>query len=162
DPHRSLTTEYPYVSVHRARHPEAVRLFQAFRKHGIRDDHGWPSKIPDRQVEVSYDVLENRLALFVYNWVHRRIEMLRRYACEPGKALDMKLATMGEELRRSRLNADFLDDVSLLRHPLRTPTMVLLHVPAYRYVLSLYLEMSRRMAVQILEPLLEAPLDNLP
>jgi predicted component of viral defense system (DUF524 family) len=67
-----------------------------------------------------------------------------------------------ELLRRARHEASFLDEVSPLRQIPATVTMVLLKRPDYRSLLQSYLHFRRSAFVELDEPGLEAPLENLP
>jgi predicted component of viral defense system (DUF524 family) len=65
-------------------------------------------------------------------------------------------------LQQAQRQANFLQEVSLPAHLPMHLSMVLLKHPPYRAALEGYLELHRSAAVQLEEPALEAPLENLP
>jgi predicted component of viral defense system (DUF524 family) len=163
DPHRILRKVDVWVGRERVRRLEPVGMIAAFRRAENIDQTRLPVHVPDVRVEHTVDVYENRLLKAYHDQVTVR---LRRLAAAFGAANQMTGLLETEELlsqlSRARLAAAFLDQVSDPGHQPTRVTMVLQKRPEYRALLRGYLEFRRSAFVELDEPALEAPLENLP
>src|SRR5581483_11731637 len=100
---------------------------------GNLDGAGRPLQVQSRFVEHHTDVYENRMVRAFVDEVAVRLLALHRAldrAQQP--ALAAETITLLAELHRARLQAPFLDDVSVPTMVPTTVTMVLLKRPDYR------------------------------
>jgi predicted component of viral defense system (DUF524 family) len=164
DPHLVLKKTEQWVAGAQVRRLEPAGLIAALQKpNNIEAGTRLPIRVPDVRVEQHVDVYENRLLRSFHDQVARRLRRLRA-ALEARKQygpLD-EVDELINDLRRARRNASFLDDVAPLAQAPTRVTMVLLKRPEYRAVLEGYLRFRRSAYVQLQEPALEAPLQNLP
>jgi predicted component of viral defense system (DUF524 family) len=164
DPHRILIKTEHWVERGRARRIEPTGLVAAFRKASNVDvETRLPHQVPDVRVELTADVYENRLVRSYHDQVDIRLRRIKA-AFQARNLLLVVLDVEGLErtLRRARLAASFLDEVKPPAHLPTKPTMVLLKRPYYRALLESYLEFRRTAFVELDEPNLETPLENLP
>ena len=96
--------------------------------------------------------------------VNTRLRRLWLEASSPtgNLAVAQTAGTLVDRLTRARQDCRFLDDVSDLTEPPTRLTMVLLKRSEYRAALEGFLEFRRSAFVRLDEPLLAAPLTNLP
>jgi predicted component of viral defense system (DUF524 family) len=164
DPHRVLTKTERWVENGQVRRLEPLGLISALRKPGNLDTTTQlPLHVPDVRVEHSVDVYENRLLRSYHDQVAGRLRRLGA-ALEARKMLSalVEVEELIGDLSRERLGASFLDEVTCLTHVPTRVTMILLKRPEYRSMLESYLRFRRSAYVQLEEPALEAPLENLP
>jgi predicted component of viral defense system (DUF524 family) len=163
DPYAVLHSHSFWVPVERARRVRPAELTRAYtRGHNIGAER-IPERVPDTRVEHTVDVYENRLLRTFHDEVQRRLHRLLlrlETTTKADSAADAR--DLGEELRRARLEASFLDQVGVPHHLPTRLTMVLLRRPEYRAALEGFLEFRRATSVRIEDPALEAPLKNLP
>jgi predicted component of viral defense system (DUF524 family) len=163
DHHRVLTKTEVWVPRERVRRLEPVGLARAIRVPLNLDSDFRPLRVPDVRVEHTVDVYENRLVKLYYEQVVLRLRRLRTVF-----EADRQLVALGETevlyrlLAVARRDAAFLDEVALPESLPTRLTMVLMRRPAYRAALEGYLEFHRVAYVELDEPLLDAPLENLP
>lgn len=147
----------------RARRIDPSRLAQAFSRPANLDKTNRPLLVPERPVEHSVDVYENRLLKAFHDQVNVR---LRRLLVALQTVQHATLAADTELLLRrlvaARRAAAFLDRVAELTEPPARITMVLLKRSEYRAVLEGFLEFRRRTLVKLDDPAIDAPLENLP
>jgi predicted component of viral defense system (DUF524 family) len=164
DPHRVLRKHDEWVERHRLRRLEPVGLIAAVRAPNNFDlELGLPLQVPDVRVEQTVDVFENRLLRGYHDQVRSRLLRLHAaLSAEDSLAAVVEVEDLIARLRRARLAAAFLDEVAPLDQVPTRVTMVLLKRPEYRSILESYLRFRRSAYVQLDEPALEAPLENLP
>jgi hypothetical protein len=162
-PYRVLQSYETWTERKRARRVDPTRLIQAFSYAGNLDEHDLPIRVPERRVEHSVDVYENRLLKAFHDQVNakarRVLEALRQRKSD---ALAAEAAELIERLVFARRSARFLDEVTALAESPSHVTMVLTKRPEYREALEGFLEFRRRALIQLREPALDAPLENLP
>jgi predicted component of viral defense system (DUF524 family) len=162
-PYQVLRTHETWTERERARRVDPTRLVQAFSRAGNLDEHHLPIRVPERRVEHSVDVYENRLLKAFHDQVNskarRVLEALRRRKSD---ALAAEATQLIERLAFARRSARFLDDVTALAESPSRVTMVLTKRPEYREALEGFLEFRRRALIQLREAALDAPLENLP
>jgi len=155
DPHRILQSVETFVPLDRLRRPEPVALRRAlYTAHDV-DDEGRPLRAPDRRIEPSVDVPENRIVRALVELVRRRLAALDRggrFAVE-----DLRGAV---DLARRR--APFLDAVGPLAAPPSKPTLVMVRHPFYRRALALWRDLTQGLAVTLDEPKVDAPFRDVP
>jgi hypothetical protein len=175
DPHRLLHASEPWVPAERARRPHPARLVQALSRGGNLSDRGLPQQVLDTRVVHSFDVYENRLVRAFHDDVklhlRRLVDVLHaEVASHPSSWVTppetwqplAEARQLRRDLRRARLHAEFLDEVSPAMHQPLQLTMVLTRRPAYRSALEAYLEFHRSVWLRLEEPALETPLEELP
>jgi len=164
DPHRQLIKTELWVRAERARRLEPVGLVLAMRMPNNLDSVTQrPIEVPDVRVEHTVDAYENRLTKLYHDQVDLRLRRLAAaFQASNQLAAVIETEDLLATLRRARQDAAFLDELSLPAHVPMRLTMVLLRVPAYRAVLQGYLEFRREAYVELDEPTLESPLENLP
>jgi hypothetical protein len=164
DPHRQLIKTEEWVQAERARRLEPVGLMRALCVPDNLDrDKRLPYRVPDVRVEHSVDVYENRVVKLFSTQVGSRLHRLTAFFAESNQLAGLEQAeTLAAELARALREASFLEDVSLPTHPPSRLTMVLLRRGPYRAVLERYLEFRREAYVELDDPGLNVPLDNLP
>jgi hypothetical protein len=162
-PHQVLESTDVWTPRDRVRRINVVRLHQAFAKAHNLDENLLPLRVPELRVEHSVDVYENRVVRSFHEQVNLRLRQLRR-AAENAKNAAMLASTQAllTDLSRARMEAPFLDEVSDLTEAPTRLTMVLLKRSEYRAALEGFLEFRRSALVQLDEPLLAAPLTELP
>ncbi len=153
EPHGMLATHGLMVPSQRARRPTIGGLARAFRQGGNLQADGRLSRIEDSRVEMSLDVVENRLVRAVTDQVGWRLRRLVPLAAT---------ASLMETYRNALRCVPFLSAIPPLTGPPRAVTMVMLKRPAYRRALKLLQELRQEPALELREPGLDAPLDNLP
>jgi hypothetical protein len=162
-PHRILRTEDIWTRREHARRIDPTRLHQAYARQKNLTNHVVPLQVPERRVQYTADVYENRLLRTYHDQVDSRLRVLCRAASRlKDETISEKAESLLWELTRARREASFLDDVSELTEPPSRLTMVLLRRSEYRAALEGFLEFRRSALVQLEEPLLAAPLTNLP
>jgi len=154
DPHRTFVSTDVWVRRERARRLHPARLPLLLARGGNLDADGMPERVPELRVEHTVDVYENRLVRTFHDQVANRVRRLRH--------VDGEFAVLAGQLGRARRRASFLDDVRPPAHAPDRVTMVLLKQPHYRAALEGFVEYTRTAAVQLEEPALEAPLENVP
>jgi hypothetical protein len=162
-PHRILASVDTWTLRERARRIDATRLHQAFARPTNLTEGLIPIRVPERRVEHTVDVYENRLLRAFHDQVNLRLRALgKAAAAAKSAAVRDQVDRLVFELSRSRSDAAFLDEVSELREPPSRVTMVLLKRSEYRAALEGFIEFRRRALVRLDEPTLAAPLENLP
>jgi PD-(D/E)XK nuclease superfamily/Domain of unknown function (DUF2357) len=164
DPHQVLRQHEVWVDRSRVRRLEPVGLIAAIRApNNLDHERRLPLRAPDVRVEQTVDVYENRLVRSYHDQVHTRLRRLHAaLSAERAYGVVLEVEELTAQLRRARITASFLDDVGPLEQiPTRT-TMVLLRRSDYRSILESYVRFSRSTFVQLDEPGLDAPLENLP
>lgn len=163
DPYAVLQAHSYWVPVDRVRRLRPTELTRAYmRGHNIATER-IPERVPDERVEHTVDVYENRLLRCFHDEVHRRLRrLLQRLEAMTNPDPATEARALLEELRRARLEATFLNDVGLPRHLPTRLTMVLLRRPEYRAAFEGFLEFRRAASVRLEDPVLEAPLTELP
>jgi predicted component of viral defense system (DUF524 family) len=164
DPHRQLVKTEQWVRAERARQLEPVGLAQSLREPDNLDrETRLPRRVPDVRVEHTVDVYENRLARLFCDQVALRLRRLNAFFATNNQLAGLaQTEVLLKTLERARQQASFLDEVSPLTHPPERLTMVLLRRDPYRAVLERYLEFRREAYVDLVEPGLSLPLENLP
>lgn len=166
-PHRVLHETALWVPRRRVRRIGYAGLREAMRRPANLEP-GWPyprpRRAPDRRVEPTLDVYENRIVRAFAGEVAARLsrlgESLRERTRSSGLAVE--IARLSDRLRTARRIASFLDHVSSLAHAPRQLTMVLLRRPEYRAAFEGWLALHRSMSLRLREPALDAPLGNTP
>ncbi len=162
-PHLVLRTTEFWARVERARRPHPTRLTQAMVLAGNLDGAGRPARVLDTRADPTADVYENRLLLAFAEQVSTRLRRIRRVLASTSQlALAEEAATLTVRFEGARRRAAFLSEVAYPSFLPEQTTMVLLKRPPYRAALEGWLEFHRVVAVRLEEPLLEAPLENLP
>ncbi len=164
DPHRQLIKTEQWVRAARARRLEPVGMLRALRESDNSDrESRLPRRVPDVRVEHSVDVYENRLVKLFSDQVSTRLRRLHAFFCTSSQLAGVaQTEALIARLDRVRRQASFLDEVTLPTHPPSRVTMVLLRREPYRAVLERYLEFRREAFVELDDPGLNLPLDNLP
>ena len=162
-PHRILASVDAWTLRERARRIDPTRLHQAYAMPRNLTKQLIPIRVPERRVEHTVDVYENRLLRAFHDQVNLRVRALQKAAATANNtAVRDQAAAVAFELSRSRRDASFLDEVNELREAPTRVTMVLLKRSEYRAALEGFIEFRRRALVRLDEPLLSAPLENLP
>jgi hypothetical protein len=164
DPHRQLVKKEQWVAAERARRLEPVGLVRAVLEPGNVDPRrGLPLRVPDVRVEHSVDVYENRLVKVFHEQLVLRLRQLRAvFVANDQLAGVAETEALLARLKIARREATFLDEVALPAHTPTRLTMVLIRRAPYRAVLERYLEFRREAYVELDQPGLDVPLDNLP
>jgi predicted component of viral defense system (DUF524 family) len=153
-----------WVNRDRVRRLEPVGLIAAIRRtRNLDEETLLPDQVPDVRVEHTVDVYENRLVKAYHDQVALRLRRLA--AAFEAESLLEPLAESEDlliRLRRARRDAAFLDDVTDPEYLPTQTTMVLLKRPPYRALLRSYLDFRRSAFVQLDEPGLETPLQDIP
>jgi hypothetical protein len=162
-PHRVLYAQDAWTRRERARRIDPMRLYQAYAKQSNLNEAHIPLHVPEKRVEHTVDVYENRVLKTYFDQVNLRLRSLLHAATRLStQEVATRAAELLEGLSRARHEASFLDEVAELSEPPTRLTMVLLRRSEYRAALEGYLEFRRSALVQLDEPLLAAPLTNLP
>lgn len=162
-PHRVLRTTEFWARGERARRPHPTRLTQALVLAGNLDSAGRPARVLDTRADPTADIYENRLLLAFAEQVGTRLRRIRRVLASTSQpALTEEAAALAAQFERARRRAAFLGEVAPPSFLPERTTMVLLKRPPYRAALEGWLEFHRVVAIRLEEPLLEAPLENLP
>jgi PD-(D/E)XK nuclease superfamily/Domain of unknown function (DUF2357) len=162
-PHRALESADHWRHRSRARHIDPTRLIHAFAKAGNVGRDGLPVIVPERRTLPTTDVYENRFLSLYYTQVLRRLDAVSAaIGRRPDPRMTFDVADLRSRLVRARNRATFLNDVQVARLTTVGPTMVFLRVREYKAAFEGFLELNRRLLVELREPLLEAPLTNLP
>jgi hypothetical protein len=162
-PHRILQAMDVWTRREQARRIDPTRLYQAFARRENLTENLIPLHVPEKRVEHTVDVYENRLLRAFYDQVNMRLRALVQDAARVGDvALAEQATALLDELGQARREARFLDEVGELTEPPARLTMVLLKRSEYRSALEGFLEFRRSAVVQLDEPFLVAPLTNLP
>jgi PD-(D/E)XK nuclease superfamily/Domain of unknown function (DUF2357) len=164
DPHVVLVGNEVMLPRERVRRIQPARLAQAYASSRKLDRAGHPERLPDYRVQHTADVYENRLVRVYHDQVQRHIRRLhaRIRPNSRAAATATELDQLGKTLASARREATFLDDVTLPRQLPRQLTMVLLRRAEYRAAFEGYLEFHRTLNIQLDEPALDSPLENLP
>ena len=162
-PYQALRGSDVWTDRDRARRIDVTRLAQAFGQPGNLDEHRLPIRVPERRVEHSVDLYENRLLKAFHDQVNDRVRQLARAPrTRRSERLSREAQELTSRLASARRAARFLDRVSDLVEPPSRITMVLMRRSEYREALEGFLEFRRRVLVRLHEPALQAPLENLP
>jgi predicted component of viral defense system (DUF524 family) len=162
-PHRVLHAKERWVEPHQARRIDPVRFALAFRRSSSLSADGLPALVPERPVELSVDVYENRLLQTFYEQVDLRLRAVIRALKDRGdQRVTREALELSVRLRNARRHASFLDQVSPLAEPPSRISMLLLRQPEYRAAMEGFIEFRRSAVVHLREPAIEAPLENLP
>ena len=146
-----------------ARHPSPPRLAAAMAKSNNLDSSFRPLTVADRRVEHTVNVYENRLLKMFVSRVGERLRRLRAVTLDLKKhAIADEAAELYQELRSATNSAPFLDEVKRPTHGPSQVSMVLLKRPDYREMLSGYQTYQRHMTVVVDDPILDAPLSDVP
>jgi hypothetical protein len=163
EPHHMLRGVDVWTRREKARRIDPTRLHQAFARPENLTHDGVPLRVPEKKVEHSIDVYENRLLRTYFDQVDTRLRALERGArLMRSPAVADHAGALLKDLTRARLDASFLDEVGELNEPPARLTLVLLKRSDYRSALEGFLEFRRSAIVELDEPLLAAPLTNLP
>jgi predicted component of viral defense system (DUF524 family) len=164
DPYQILRKREEWVDRERVRRLEPVGLIAAIRQpNNLDPELRLPNRAPDVRVEQSVDVYENRLLRSFHDEVAARLRRLAGALEAQGTyAPVVEAEDLIVQLHRSRQAASFLDDVAQLGQLPTRVTMVLLKRREYRSMLEAYLRFRRSAFVQLDEPALETPLEELP
>jgi hypothetical protein len=164
DPHRILIKTQRWLRREHVRRLEPTGLVASIqRPNNIEPASQLPRQLPDVRVEHTVDVYENRLLRSYHDQVTGRLRRLHNaFTAQRTFTAVLEVEELLKLLRRGRGEAEFLDDVSPLTQIPTTVTMVLLKRPEYRSLLQGYLHFRRSAFVELDEPTLEAPLENLP
>jgi hypothetical protein len=162
-PHSVLRNLETWVKREKARFPHPARLGQALARGYGLDERGMPLQVVDRRVESTFDVYENRLLKTFLSVVAGRLRRLQ-VILSRGEHQDLlpEVEDLLARLTRASRRARFLEDVSHLAQPPDQVTMVLLKEPPYRAAMEAYLAFQKRLAVQLEDTAMEAPLKNTP
>ena len=159
DPHQVLETTEVWAERDRARRPRPAQLLRTVAR--LRSaDNGHRQRVLDTRVEPSADVYENRLVKAFYREVELRLRRILRAVMQPDIVAEAEMLLA--RLLLARRQATFLDTVHLPAYLPTSLTMVLLKRQPYHAALAGYLEFHRSAGVRLVEPALEAPLENLP
>ncbi|MCE7875410.1 hypothetical protein DYH09_34295 [bacterium CPR1] len=153
EPHGMLMPFGVVVPCARARRPTVRGLQQAFRMGGNFDRDGCLLRVEDGRVELTWDVMENRLLRSLVDQVGQRLRRIGRLTM---------VENLHGSLRKAMQGARFLAGVRPLHGPPTGTSMVLLKRPPYRRALRLLQELRNEPALDLREPALDAPLENLP
>ncbi len=153
DPHGMLDCYGLVVPRERARRPTVAGMLQAYRQGGNLDSNRALIRLEDSRVEPNLDVVENRMVRTLLDQVRARLQRVDRLT---------STRTLREKFHLAVLRAPFLAEVRPLAGPLTTVSMVMLKRPPYRAALRLLQDLRREPAVELREPALQAPLENLP
>jgi hypothetical protein len=146
-----------------ARRPSPPRLAAALAKADNLDANARPLAVADRRVEHTVDVYENRLLKLFLARLGQRLRRLQNVGAELKKhAIADEAKDLHGRLSRAAKSAAFLDDVTPPIYGPRQVSMVLLKRPEYREMLSAYRRYQRHMTVVLDDPLLDAPLADVP
>jgi hypothetical protein len=159
-PHQILRTHELWVVTDHARRPHPAHLKDALCRGYNRTSTGKLRTVLDTRVEHTVDVYENRLLRTFAFQVDQRMRVLSRaiYLKNPQSPLADELRRLSGRIRRARLQAAFLDGVSLPRQLPTHTTMVLLNRPSYRSAFQGFIEFHKSAAMRMDEPRLDAPL----
>jgi hypothetical protein len=116
-----------------ARHPEPREIIRSRRRAGNVDEHGRLRQIFDARRVLVEDVHENRVVLHAVRDVRKR---LAKMAQEDEEAADLLKLLDG-----AVASTPFLDNVTDVRTPPRTPTPTLIGDPLYRTVFDAWLRL---------------------
>ena len=162
-PHQVLRTVDVWTPRDRARRVSPSSMRQSLIKPMNLDADMRPVIVPEQRVEHSVDTYENRLLRGYLDQVNTRLRRVRNAATANATATaKAEASALLDQLLGARRDASFLDSVSELTEPPTRLTMVLLKRSEYRAALEGFLEFRRTALVQLDEPLLQAPLTNLP
>jgi hypothetical protein len=162
-PHQVLRTVDVRTPRDRARRVSPSSLRQSLIKPMNLDADRRPLIVPEQRVEHSVDTYENRLLRGYLDQVNTRLRRVLNAATTNASATaKAEASALLDQLLGARRDASFLDSVSEPTEPPTRLTMVLLKRSEYRAALEGFLEFRRTALVQLDEPLLQAPLTNLP
>lgn len=166
DPHYQFQSEDRWVRREQVRRPAITGLVRALRPDNLYPNRQ-PKRVLDRHVEQTVDVYENQLVkLFVHQCdrLLQRVQARLRDQVEAGRrdTFLTEVEALGDRLQRAKQQARFLHEVSLPGYSPEHLTMVLLKNPVYNTALECYLEFRKSSTIRLLEPRLDAPLENLP
>jgi hypothetical protein len=160
-PHQMLRTVDLWMPRDRARRVSPSSLCQTFANPRNLDEQHLPRVLPDQRVEHSVDTYENRLVRTYADEVDVRLRRLVNAWSATG-SVGVEAQALLDSLMRARREAEFLDEVSQLAEPPTRLTMVLLKRSEYNAAVQGFLEFRRTATVSLDEPMLQAPLANLP
>lgn len=164
DPQQVLVSTRPWVSRQLARRPYPAGLMHALARPHNLEEGSKPKQILQLEVDTSADVYENRLVALYVREIELRLRRLRMAlsASESRAEAYTRSCTALDALMRARRQAAFLDEVAVPEHLPDRVSMVLTKRPHYRAAFESYLEFRRTVSVRLVEPALDAPLQNLP
>jgi predicted component of viral defense system (DUF524 family) len=164
DPHCVLRKQEEWVDRERVRRLEPLGLIAAVRQpNNLDPEFKLPLRAPDVRVEQTVDVYENRLLRSFHDEVAARLRQLAAALnAQDAYAPLVEVEKLANRLQQARFAAEFLDEVDRLEHVPTRVSMVLLKRRDYRWMLEGYLRFRRSAYVQLDEPALETPLENLP
>lgn len=161
--HRVLQPRERWVGRHQARRVDPVRLLQAFGHASNLASDGLPITVPERPVDHSADIYENRML----KTFHEQVEVRLRLAIQAlekrrdDAAARRARATLSR-LASARRQAGFLNEVLPLAEPPSRVSMLLVRDAEYRAAMEGFIEFRRSTIVRLQEPATDAPLENLP
>lgn len=161
DPHRMLRNVGEWEKSERVRRPDPAGLVQAMWRAG-NIESGLPVRVIDRRVRHDVDLYENRILRSFTSEIERHLRRIRAVVAGRYEEIAVELDGMLTAITRAERSAPFLNDVSELRTSPGRVTMVLLRRKEYRAAYEGFLEFRRRMTVQLDDPMMAEPLQNLP
>jgi hypothetical protein len=160
-PRYVLETETPWVETYAARRPSPFGLAVALCRPG-NVANGLPLALPDQRSKPSLDTYENRVVLFLYSLVWKRLCRLSRLKWSEAGGQLQSIGRMVMQLEAARNNATFLNEVSPLTTSPSHVSMAQMKTPAYRASLSVLLELLRVISIHLDHPEMEHPLEGIP
>ncbi len=117
-----------------ARHPEPRSLVRSRRKPGNLDEHGRLRRVFDQRRVLTEDIHENRVVLHAVQEVRARLAAF----ADAGEAEAFDLL---RDLDGAIASTPFLQELTTLRSPPRTPTATLQSDPLYRSIFLAWLSL---------------------
>lgn len=146
-----------------ARRVSPAGLVASIRRPRNLDADGQPVAVLEPVAEPDADVYENRVVKLFVHLVGERMRRLQRaLAHQPASPLAAPAADLERRLAAAVRAAGFLERVALPAAPPQRLTMALQRVPEYRAALEGLLELQRSLVVELDDPRLMSPLENLP
>lgn len=161
DFHKKFYLKEVWVRRAFCRRPAVTQLGKVIAKAGNITSERGPEEVIDYRVEFEADVFENRLVRNYYDQVYARATALEAFLARTNnKAAVTEIREMKVMLERA-LRQSFLNDVKQLQK-FSSISMVLLKKRPYRAALEGFVEFQKSPIIQIEEPALDAPMENIP